>query len=176
MWDYGQYLLGLEKLGFEVFYLEDTGMLAYDPVTKTYGEDSSYSLDFLVSSLIKLMPALEKRWHFRSSNGRAFGLDEHVLHKILRNAAVFINVSGSAVLRDEYLASPRKVLVDTDPGYNHFVNYPKWDRSQAWLGTHGYRAHDFFFTYAEKMGQSDCKLPSLGISWRTTRPLVSLES
>src|SRR5512147_1502070 len=25
VWDYGQYALGLEELGFEVFYLEDTG-------------------------------------------------------------------------------------------------------------------------------------------------------
>ena len=79
-------------------------------------------------------------------------------------------------MRDEYLASPRKVLVDTDPGYNHFVNYPKWDRNQGWLGTHGYRAHDFFFTYAEKIGHSDCRFPSLGFSWQATRPVVVRES
>jgi hypothetical protein len=84
-------------------------------------------------------------------------------------------VSGSALLRDEYLCCPRKVLIDTDPGWNHFVNYPRWDASPNWLNTHGYRAHDSFFTYAERIGQSDCLLPSLGLNWHPTRPPVIMD-
>jgi hypothetical protein len=67
------------------------------------------------------------------------------------------------------------VLIDTDPGWNHFVNYPKWDANPGWQGTHGFRAHDHFFTYAERIGRPDCLLPTLGISWHPTRPPVVLD-
>jgi hypothetical protein len=70
---------------------------------------------------------------------------------------------------------PRKVLIDSDPGWNHFVNFPKWDANPGWQGSCGYRAHDFFFTYAERIGQSGCELPDLGIQWHPTRPPVVSE-
>jgi hypothetical protein len=43
VWDYGQYALGLERLGFEVYYLEDTGCQTYDPRLGRYGDDCSYA-------------------------------------------------------------------------------------------------------------------------------------
>jgi hypothetical protein len=70
------------------------------------------------------------------------------------------------------MPSRRKVLIDTDPGLNHFVNFPKWDAKPGWEGTHGFRAHDHFFTYAEQIGRQGCRLPLLDIDWRTTRPPV----
>ncbi len=85
---------------------------------------------------------------------------------------LFLNVSGSALLRPEYAKARRKVLIDTDPGWNHFVNYPKWDQNPGWQGALGYRAHDFFFTYAERIGKPGCLLPDLGLPWQPTRPLV----
>jgi len=33
-WDYGQYVLGLEQLGLEVYYLEDTGWQTYESVIR----------------------------------------------------------------------------------------------------------------------------------------------
>ena len=68
-----------------------------------------------------------------------------------------------------------KVLIDTDPGWNHFVTYPKWDAIPGWENTHGWRAHDHFFTYAENIGEKKCILPTLGIRWNKTRPPVFLE-
>ena len=174
-WDYGQYALGLEQLGYEVFYLEDTGGATYDPETKCYGDDPTYGVAFLEDSLRTLSPSLAESWHFRAGDGRVSGLGEQAIKKIVREASVLLNVSGSALLRDEYMPCRRKVLIDTDPGWNHFVNYPRWDASPGWLGTHGYRAHDYFFTYAERIGMADCKLPTLGLPWRTTRPPVVLD-
>jgi hypothetical protein len=124
-WDYGQYLLGLERLGFEVFYLEDSGEPAYDPVRRTYDADASYAVAFLGRSLAGLSPGLERRWHFRGADGRTSGLDAGELAAVVRSADLFLNVSGGCLLRDEYAASRRKVLIDTDPGRNHFVNYPR---------------------------------------------------
>jgi hypothetical protein len=172
VWDYGQYAVGLEKLGWEVYYLEDTGSGTYDPEAGLYGEDPSYGARFLSESLAALSPALGKRWHFRAMNGETFGLEAQAFREAVESCDLFLNVSGSALLRPEYAKAPRKVLIDTDPGWNQFVNYPKWDQNPGWLGTLGFRAHDYFFTYAERIGKPDCPLPDFGLAWQPTRPPV----
>jgi hypothetical protein len=127
VWDYGQYALGLEELGFDVYYLEDTGWQTYDPRSGQYGDDCAYGVAYLAEALSNLSPILGRRWHFRSMDGRSFGMAEQDLRKIMAGADIFLNVSGGTLLRDEYMACPRKVLIDTDPGWNHFRNYPVQD-------------------------------------------------
>ncbi len=174
-WDYGQYALGLEALGYEVWYLEDTGMQTYDPTAGRYGSDASYGVDFLARSLAALSPTLGERWHFRDPDGNTFGVAASVVRDVLAAADVFVNVSGCTLLRDEYMACARKVLIDTDPGWNHFVNYPRWERGEGWPGTHGFRGHDAFFTYATQIGRPGCLLPDFGLRWRPTWPPVVLD-
>lgn len=175
VWDYGQYVLALERLGFEVYYLEDTGWMNYDPRLRRYVEDPSFGVEYLAKSLPYLSSMLTKRWHFRSMHGKTYGVDAKRFAQIVAGADVFLNVSGGSLLRDEYMECPRKVLVDTDPGWNHFRNYPRLDAQADWAGGHGYRAHDHFFTYAERIGLSGCILPTLGIQWQPTRPPVVLD-
>ena len=174
-WDYGQYLVGLEQLGFDVYYLEDTGGPTYHPVQRLYGDDCAYGVRFLRQSLARLSSDMAGRWHFRSANGECYGIPHRRLKDLLCNADLFLNVSGGTLLRDDYMSCPCKVLIDTDPGWNHFVNYPRWDAQPGWQGTHGYRAHDHFFTYAERLGRPDCLLPDLGLAWHPTRPPVTLD-
>ena len=175
VWDYGQYVLGLERLGFEVYYLEDAGLPTYDPTRGAYGEDCAYGVAFLQCALEELLPGLGRRWHFRAADGRTFGALAASFADVVAGADLFLNVSGGTLLRDAYMPCRRKVLIDTDPGWNHFVNYPRWDASPGWQGTHGYRAHDHFFTYAERLGRPDCPLPDFGLSWQPTRPPVVLD-
>lgn len=175
VWDYLQYALGLEALGWEVYYLEDTGWQTYDPRTGTYGGDPSFGVTFLRGSLRALSPSLGSRWHFRAMDGTSKGIPRDEFARIAADADVFLNVSGGTLLRDEYMKSRCKVLIDTDPGFNHFVNFPKWDKNPGWYGSHGYRAHDFFFTYAEALGTAPCTLPALGLEWHSTRPPVLLD-
>ena len=175
LWDYGQYALGLERLGFEVYYLEDTGWQTYDPRKAAYGEDCSYGVEFLRNSLAYLSPTLGQRWRFRSMDGKGYGVDDASFADVLRSTDLFLNVSGGTLLRDEYMICKRKVMVDTDPGWNHFRNFPKWDANPNWYGSHGYRAHDHFFTYAERIGQPDCLLPDMDLKWQPTRPLVVMD-
>lgn len=171
-WDYGQYAVGLERLGFEVYYLEDTGLETYDPTLRQNNPDPAYGVAFLNKALTALSPSLEHRWHFRGANGKTFGISKERFNEVIKTSDLFLNVSNSALLRDEYMKCSCKVLIDTDPGWNHFVNYPKWDNNPGWEGSHGYRGHDYFFTYAERIGEPDCPLPDLGLKWIPTRPLV----
>jgi hypothetical protein len=175
-WDYGQYALGLEQLGFEVYYLEDTGLpsYTYNPSIGGYEEDCSHGVDFLEQSLALLSPTLAKRWHFRSVDDRTYGLDAAEIADVVANADLFLNVSGGCLLRDEYRSCVRKVFVDTDPGWNQFVVFPQWDRRPEEQRRQGFRGHDYFFTYAQRLGQIDCPLPLFGLKWHPTRPPVVL--
>jgi hypothetical protein len=174
-WHYGQYALGLERLGFEVYYLEDIGIWLYDPTSGDRTTDPSYGLEFLQESLAALSSSLAPRWHYRGVDGESHGLDAAIVESIVHDADVFINVSGICLLRDEYMPCRRKLLVDTDPGYNHFVEYPRWDDAPLPPGLHSYRDHDFFFTYAGRLGRPGCRLPDLGIEWHPTRQPVILD-
>jgi hypothetical protein len=174
-WDYGQYAVGLEELGYEVYYLEDTGGPTYDPRQRLYGDDCSYGVRFLRESLARLSPQLAKRWHFRAASDDCYGIAPNSLKDLVASADLLLNVSGGTLLRDEYMSCRCKVLIDTDPGWNHFVNYPRWDAQPGWQKTHGFRGHDHFFTYAERLGRSDCLLPDLGLTWHPTRPPVVLD-
>src|SRR6185369_3278827 len=137
VWDYGQYAIGLERLGFDVYYLEDTGWQTYDPRKGVFGEDGSYGADFLKKSLESLSPTLASRWRFRNMDGTTYGLSDDEITDVLAAADLFLNVSGSTLLRDEYMRCKRKVLIETDPGWNHFRNFPKWDADPGWQGAHG---------------------------------------
>ena len=172
VWDYGQYALGLQRLGFDVTYLEDTGAHTYDPNERLYGEDPSYGVEYLSTALSQLSPKLGKNWHFRCRDGRRFGLAEVELKQRLADADLFLNVSGGCLLRDDYASCRSKVLIDTDPGFNQFVNYPRADRKPGWQGSRSFREHDHFFTYAERFGREGCAIPGLGLKWQVTRPPV----
>lgn len=175
-WDYAQYLVGLERLGFDVWYLEDTAWQSFDPGTGRYGDDWLYGTEFLARSLAALSPTLAERWHVRSASGATFGLDPAAFERVLRSADALINVSGGTVLREDYLEVPCKVMIDTDPGWNHFVNWPRWDSGQDIPGCASWRAHDRFLTYAERIGRPACLLPDMGLSWQPTRPPVLMDA
>lgn len=170
-WDYCQYAAGFERLGLDVYYLEDTGVpsCAYNPATEKFEEDAAYSAGFLAQSLAAFSPTLGRRWHYRSPDGATFGLSEAEFQDVAAEADVLINVSGGTLLRDGYRRCPKKVFIDTDPGWNHFVIFSRWDAKPRDERPLGFRSHDYFFTFAERMGEPDCVLPDLGLRWRTTR-------
>ena len=175
VWDYGQTAVGLERLGFDVYYLEDTGRPMYDPRLQLYVDAGHAGAAYLAAALAALSPTLGRRWHLRAADGRCFGIAADDWARIVARADLLLNVSGGTLLRDPLMRCPRKVLVDTDPGWNHFRNYPRADADPSWGGGNGWRAHDFFFTYAEAIGSADCLLPTLGVRWQTTRPPVLID-
>src|SRR6185436_6753725 len=112
-WDYGQYAVGLERLGFEVTYLEDTGSETYDPRRGHYGRDPSYSLEFLARTLSELSPTLGRNWHYRAFDGSMHGLPVTAIEKLIQESDLFLNVSGGTLVREPYMEFRNKVLIDT---------------------------------------------------------------
>jgi len=78
-----------------------------------------------------------------------------------------INLCGATRLRDEHMACPVRIMIDTDPVYEQ-IKYAKADpAARDYLD-----AHTHFFTYGENIGAADCNVPLSGIAWRPTRPPV----
>lgn len=175
LWDYAQYALGLERLGIEVHYVEDTGCASYDPELGCYGDDPGYGVEFLRRELGKLSPTLGRRWGLRSVDGAFHGPEGDQMGDLVASADLFVNVSGGCVVRPEYLACTRKVLIDTDPGWNHFMVFPASEERAAEHGSPSFRAHDYFCTYAQNIGAPDCAIPTLGLPWHPTQPPVVMD-
>lgn len=146
----------------------------FDPSDPDYTEDEAYGVAFVAEALQCLSPRLGARWHVRTRDGRTFGLSVDDVETAVAEADVFLNVSGACRLRDAYLRCDRTLLIDTDPGWNHFVKFP---RSLAGEddAAHPFTRHDAFFTYAENLGRAGCSLPDFGLPWRPTRPPVVLD-
>ena len=47
-WDYLQYVAGLQQLGHDVWYLEDTEIWPYDPIKATITDDCSYNVNYQI--------------------------------------------------------------------------------------------------------------------------------
>lgn len=173
-WDYGQYAVALERLGFDVYYLEDSGIAQYaqDPATGRWEQAYDRGARFIPEALEALSPRLARQWHFRTGDDRTYGIEQRRFADLVAGADLLLNVSGGCLLRDEYRPCRRKVMLDTDPGWNHFVIFPRWDAKPEAERAMGFRGHDCFFTYATRLGRPDCNLPTFGLKWHPTRPPV----
>ena len=113
-WDYLQYPLGFSLLGHDVYYIEDTRLY---PVYQRAGSDWN-DASSCIEHLKQVMKhfGFEDRWAYRDeASGKCFGLSEKKIESICAAADVFVNVSCSTFLRDEYLSIPVRILIDSDP-------------------------------------------------------------
>ena len=173
-WDYLQYVHGLAALGHDVTYLEDTGQWVYSPRLMTFTEDCADNLAYLARVLGE--GRVRVPWAFRDSRGAVHGLDHTALLQACRDADLFLNVSGSGWLRDEYRGHGVHAYIDTDPCYSQAklaaadagTADPQVRESAAMI-----RRHDVFFSFAENLGQPECLIPTMGLTWHPTRhPIV----
>jgi hypothetical protein len=173
-WDYLQYVIGLARLGHDVYYHEDTWSWPYHPVDATYTSRGDYSARYLERFFADYAPELSGRWHYRHLHDTSFGMAATAFDEVARTADLFLNVSGACMIPDDL--SPRcvKVFLDTDPGYNQIMlseRFPWSENVERWCAT--VSAHDRYFTYAENIVNDDCLVPRLGLTWKTTRmPIV----
>jgi hypothetical protein len=170
-----QYVIGLAKLGHEVYYHEDTWSWPYHPLERQYTSDGAYSARFIRDFFRLYAPELEGRWHYLHLHETGFGMERALFDEVARSADLFLNVSGASMIPDHLSSRCVKVFLDTDPGYNQIVLSEKfaWSENiERWCA--GVADHDRHFTYAENIHSSDCLIPKLGFAWKTTRMPVAV--
>lgn len=175
-WDYVQYPAGFAAMGHDVFYIEDTRLW---PIYQTAGSDWG-DCSANVAHLKAVMEAfgLAGRWAYRDeASGKCFGLTEEAVREIARTADVFVNVSCSTFLRDEYRRIPVRALIDSDPMFTQiqYLSQQMFTPGESSL-RESVDAHTHHFTFGENVGASDCRMPECnGIRWRPTRQPICLD-
>jgi hypothetical protein len=167
-WQALQYLVGLEELGYEAWYVENHGANPYDPRANSVVMDCAYNVGFLRESLERF--GFAGRWaYWDAINDVYHGLTRERVFDLLKGADALINLCGATRLRDEHMSCPVRIMVDTDPVYEQ-IKYAKADpAARAYLD-----AHTHFFTYGENVGGPGWIVPLCGIPWQPTRPPVVL--
>jgi hypothetical protein len=174
-WDYIQYPLGLQRLGHEVLYLEDTGRWCYDPEGGTMVAGGAANATAFARNVAALTPELKGRWFYRDAGGETFGQSWDDVVRFCRSADLFVNVSAACWLRDEHEFAGRAILIDSDPLYTQaglLAGTPEEVATRLdWWG----RTYHEFFSFGESIGTPDCTVPTGPFRWLPTRQPVVLD-
>ena len=170
VWQHIHYIVGLQRLGHEVYYVEDTSRIPYDPVQQTPTEDYSYAA-YILDKLSREF-GFEGRWAFSpryKTPEETAGLSRGFLNDLYRDADAMLNICGSHELNDDLLRSERIIYVESDPA----VEQIKVDQGDAptreFLERHIAR-----FTFGENVGRPEFPVPLHGLEWLPTRqPVVT---
>lgn len=155
-WAVLQYLLGLERLGCDVYFVEQLdgpekpGASRYcDQVMRSFG--------------------LDDRWALLSAAGaEPVGMPRRRLLDVAGEADLLLNLSGKLSDADVLDRVPVRAYVDLDPVF-----------AQLWQAAEGvdmgFDAHTAFVSVADSIGQAGSGIPSCGRNWLPTLPPVVLD-
>ncbi len=164
------YLIGLRRLGYDVYYVEDSGRWVYHAESYAFTPDATDN----IAAVAPILQAhgFEGKWAFRGNypDGRCYGMTEENLLKLYREADAFLNVTASQELREEHLVCPRRIYVETDPFAVQIKVAQGDEPTIAALA-----AHDIHFSFGENLGAPDCGVPVERFTWLPTRQPVALE-
>jgi hypothetical protein len=164
------YLVGLRRLGYDPYYIEDSGRWIYDPRLNEFSPDVTGNLEMVVPYL--KTHGFGDRWAFRGNypDGKCYGLTEAQILQLYRDADAFLNVTGAQEIRDEHLAIKRRIYVESDP-FASQVKVAKGDEGMIKM----LAAHDTHFSFGENLGAPDCDVPIEKFHWLPTRQPVAVE-
>ncbi|HJY84588.1 MAG TPA: hypothetical protein VKK81_26335 [Candidatus Binatia bacterium] len=164
------YLIGLRRLGYDPYYIEDSGRWVYDPRINDLSDDATSNIE-TVAPILQAY-GFANRWAFRGhyQGGQCYGMTEGQIVQLYREADAFLNVTGAQEIREEHLACPRRVYVESDP-FASQVRVARGDASMiATLAM-----HDTHFSFGENLGAPDCDVPVERFRWLPTRQPVVLD-
>jgi len=167
-WQAIHHLLGFRALGWDAWYVEDSGAVPYDPrVGGVTGK-----VDFAVRYLGDVMTraGFGDRWAYVDLvRGETHGRSRAELRALYRRATAIVNLCGATAPREEHRQGGRLIYVETDPVYEQLAVAAGSSTSLGFLA-----AHDVLFTYGENLGRPECPVPTGPFVWHATRPPVML--
>jgi hypothetical protein len=170
VWLTMQYLIGLERLGYEAYYVEAHGAT---PKMFMGADDDGSALAAAYIDAIMRRFDLGDRWALVAlhSDGRHYGLSEPQVKALYDSAALLLNLHGGTTPLQEHVATGRLIYLGTDP-----VNREIELHQQVPETIELFEQHAAVFTWAENYGQPDCGIPvSTRFQFLPTRQPVVLD-
>ena len=171
VWQTVHYLVGLERLGYEVYYVEAHGSTPVSFVANK-GEDGSDKAAAFIDRVMRRFD-LAGRWAFQAfhTDGRCYGMSEGRLKELYQSAALIINLHGGTIPLPEHSATGRLIYIETDPVDIQIELHDRVQQTIDFLAP-----HCAFFSFGENFGNHDCKLPlPERFHFRPTRQPVVLD-
>jgi len=170
IWQHIHYIVGLQRLGHEVFYVEDTSRFPYNPSTFDISDDFSYAVQTL-GTLAK-EHGFEGRWAYCARYRNPFemaGMDREALLQLYRECDAALNICGSHDLNEDLALIPNLIYVESDPGVEQIKVDQKKEATLSFL-----KHHQHLFTFGENIGTASFSVPTHGLTWLPTRqPVVT---
>ena len=170
IWQHVHYVVGLQRLGYDVYYIEDSARLPYNPETFEVNNE----FDYAAKVLNRLAGEFDfkNRWAFCArylKRNPTAGLPLKKIRQLYRDADAILNICGTQEFNDDLLKSDRIIYVESDPGVEQ-IKIDKGVRS-----TIDYLSrHHALFTFGENVGTKKFPVPPHGFKWHATRqPVVT---
>lgn len=168
MWHHLQYVIGFQKMGFDILFTEHSNSYAscYNPITNEMSADPAYGLEFIASCFNRYASGAE--WcYFNSHLNKWNGKSLREVVQFAQDAELFINLSGLHPVGELFNNIPVRIYIDTDPVFTQIKHLS--DQSAMEIAT----AHSYFFSYGENFNLPECSIPDDGLNWQPTRqPLI----
>ena len=173
VWQTLHYLIGLQRLGYEAYYVEAGGHQPSSMLVPAewYADRSQAAADFIDAKLRRF--DLGDRWAFHAlhGDGQCYGMPESELLHLYSSAALIINLHGGTRPLPEHSATRRLVYLETDPVQLQLELAANLQGTVEFL-----EPHVAFFTFAENYGRPGCGLPvSDRFSFSSTRQPVVID-
>jgi hypothetical protein len=160
-WAVLQYVLGLDRLGYDVLFVEQwEPQPEARPLTQT--RSASYFREVARTFGLEQRSAL-----LRAGTEETIGLPYSQLRERSRDADLLLNFSGTLTDPDLIGHVPVRAYVDLDPVFNQL-----WHQSGIDMR---FEPHNRFVTVGQALGTPECPVPTLGRDWIPTLPPVVLD-
>jgi hypothetical protein len=170
IWQHIHYIVGLQRLGHEVYYVEDTLNYPYDPVAFNISDDYSYAAQAL--GRLAKEHGFEGRWAYCARYKdpmETSGMSLAALKTLYREADCALNICGSHDMNDDLRSIRNLIYVESDPG----VEQIKIDKGESQTVDY-LKEHHHLFTFGENIGTPAFAVPTHGFNWLPTRqPVVT---
>src|SRR5215467_2300304 len=117
IWQHIHYIVGLQRLGHDVFYIEDSARIPYNP--ETFEVTTEFDYTARVLNRLSREFSFKNRWAFCARylpNKPTAGLSLKKIRQLYREADAIFNICGTQEFNDDLLQSDSILYIESDPG------------------------------------------------------------
>jgi hypothetical protein len=170
IWQHVHYIVGLQRLGHDVFYIEDSARLPYNPETMEVNNEFDYAAKILEQLATEF--DFKRCWGFCARylpGNPTAGIPLKRIRELYREADAILNICGTQEFNNDLLTSDRILYVESDPGVEQIKVDQRVKATIKYL-----RRHHALFTFGENVGSAAFPVPAHNLKWHPTRqPVVT---
>jgi hypothetical protein len=170
-WQVLHHVVGLRRLGYDVWYVEDSDRYAYNVTDFAKTRESQGNAEYVARWMTAI--GLQDRWVFRIPHGAGAclgALDLDGLIALYGRSEAVVNVCGAQEPLPYHAEASRRIYVQTDPVSDQ-VAVASGDSARI----DELSSYTHLFTYGTNSGAPDCEIPAGPFDWIPTVPPVCVD-